>query len=176
MPVRRPREGGGGGGQPPPSKTSKPTSQTTCWRIGFCGRRSDAAHTNKSPATGDGARWVHLCVLPYRARRSLPKQQAHHPNAQPHRWLHKKPRQGAGLSWSRLSDGACRRGAKPSAASRHPNAEPQSWLHTAQGETLAEKAPPSSGAKVPSEGACRLRQRQTHRDNTTVGAQRAGMT
>ena len=73
LPVGRPREGGGGGGQPPPSKTSKPTSQTTCWRIGFCGRRSDAAHTNKSPAKGGGARWVHLCVLPYRARTVPPK-------------------------------------------------------------------------------------------------------
>jgi len=36
LPVRNPREGGGGDGQPPPSKTSKPTTQTTCWRIDCC--------------------------------------------------------------------------------------------------------------------------------------------
>ena len=36
LPVRNPREGGGGGGQPPPSKTGKPTTQTTCWRIDCC--------------------------------------------------------------------------------------------------------------------------------------------
>jgi hypothetical protein len=51
LPVRNPREGGGGGGQPPPSKTSKPTTQTTCWRIGFC--VGPTRRTQKAPPQGE---------------------------------------------------------------------------------------------------------------------------
>jgi hypothetical protein len=46
------------------------------------------AQTKAPPQRGSGAWWVRLCVLPYRARSGPSKtQQAHHPNAQPLRWL-----------------------------------------------------------------------------------------
>ena len=131
------------------------------------------AHKQK-PRQGDGAKSGHVSCHTGLADPS--RTQAHHPNAQPHRWLHTKAPPGAGLSWSRLSDGACRRGAKSSAASRHPNAEPQSWLHSAQGETLAEKAPPSSGAKVPSEGLAVCDNGKPTETIPQSVAQRAGMT
>jgi hypothetical protein len=41
---------------------------------------------NKSPACGSGARWVLRCCH-NRACRSLRTQQAHHLNAEPHRWF-----------------------------------------------------------------------------------------
>ena len=149
MPVGRPREGGGGGGQPPPNKTSKPTSQTTCWRIGFCGRRSDAAHTNKSPAKGDGARWVHLCVLPYRAR-SVPPKHSKPTTPTPSRAVgffdHRKSPTGcadhvlshcddwnrwAGLSW--CPHRACRLSRRDEyRQTHHPNAGRHRWLRTAR--------------------------------------------
>jgi hypothetical protein len=101
----------------------------------------------KAPPPGSGARWVHLMSCHTGLARSL-RNAASPPPQRPTAPLvdgcgrnysrpQKKPRSETGLSWSRLSDGACRRGAKSSAASRHPNAEPQSWLHSARGETLA---------------------------------------
>ena len=57
-----------------------------------------------------------------------------------------KPRQGDGAKLVRLSDGACRRGAKSSAASRHPNAEPQSWLHSPRGR-VPNKSPAAQGSE-----------------------------
>ena len=49
LPVRRHREGGGGEDQPPPSKTSKPTTQTTCWRL-----VSVSGAQTKAPPEGAG--------------------------------------------------------------------------------------------------------------------------
>ena len=71
-------------------------------------------------------------------------------------WLHsaggprkQKPRQGAGLSWSRLSDGAGRRsrGQKRQRQARPTNAEPHRWLHSTQGGDARTKKPRRSGAK-----------------------------
>src|SRR4051812_32816426 len=55
-----------------------------------------------------------------------------------------KPRQGDGARLVRLSDGACRRGAKSSAASRHPNAEPHRWLHGGTHRKAPQRSVPTN--------------------------------
>jgi hypothetical protein len=177
LPVRRPRKGGGGGGQPAPSKTSKPTSQTTCWRIGFCGRRSDAAHTNKSPAKGDGARWVHLCVLPYRAR-TVPPKRSKPTTSTPSRAVGCALR-GGPAGKSPAAAGLSRGGLAELRRPANPPIQYDKWLHSAR--EIAEKAPPGSGAKSmraaeKKEEETRPTPRQYHRNGCTAQEIRAATT
>ena len=87
----------------------------------------------------------------------------------PHPARKQKPRhRGAGLGGSILClaiPGS--RGPSETQQAHHPNAQPLRWLRAARRTRM--KKPRRSGAKVSIEGACRLRQRQTHRDNTTAG-------
>ena len=64
-----------------------------------------------------------------------------------------KPRQGAGLSWSRLSDEGCRRAAKSSAASPPPQRPAAPLVAHSAGETLARKSPAVRAGLV-AYGAC----------------------
>jgi len=78
-----------------------------------------------------------------------------------------KPRQGAGLSWSRLSDEGCRRAAKSSAASPPPQRPAAPLVAHSAGEDARTKKPRrKSGASclwgLP-------RGWQTHRHHTTAG-------
>ena len=102
----------------------------------------------QKPRQEAGLRWVHYvscqnwaCRSLRRTASPLPQRQAAQLVARSAEDQHEKAPPGrTGLSWSRLSDGACRRGAKSSAASRHPNAEPHRWLHSARPQN-----PPEAG-------------------------------
>ena len=148
--------------QPPPSKTSKPTSQTTCWRIGFCGRRSDAAHTNKSPAKGTGLGGSIFVSCHTGLARSL--RNAASPS----------PQRPAALLVARCAEdpqekappkrGKFHRRGLPLATTASPSRQYHSWLRSAR----RRKSPAEAGLKSAmwiAGGECK--ESNPHRDTTT---------
>ena len=159
------------------ARPASPPLRTTCWRTGFWWSAfSDAAHTNKSPAgRGGGASWsVAIQGLP------IPPETQARPPPTPSRTVGfaQKPRQGAGLSLVQdCLDGACRpRGQTIQRPLATPTPSRRVGCTQRRGRRSDKSPAKVAGLRSRFEGAWPVcDKRQTHRDNTTVGAQRAGI-